>query len=162
MKKILYYKNFFAGVVVVIIIILISKDMLEKHSLAMKKLEEQRQELERGKISIKKWQGLAVNIDTIKKNFFAKDTALFKTFVEQQVQAANISVNLLTPSKKQKDFYFDVAINIKGYTETYTNVVKFIKGLESKNITVESLRIVPDAQKRKLIEIVLRSYVIDE
>lgn len=161
MKKILYYKNFILGIIIIVMVVFVTKDMIAKHKLIMKKLEVKRAELEKGKELIAKWQGVAKEIDTLTRGFFSKDPTLFKTFVEQQAKAANISVNSLSPLNKQKDFYLESTITIKGYSDAYANVAKFIQILESKNINTETLHVKADAKKRN-IDIVLKAFIMSE
>jgi hypothetical protein len=158
-KKILYYKNFIAGAIIILITISVAKDIKQKHQLAMKKLGVKKQELAKGKESVLKWQVITSEIDKLAKNFFSKDTSQFRTFVEQQAKIAGININSISPANKEKDFYWESTVNIKGNCAAYANITKFLSSLESKNINVESLHIKAAAKKRT-IDAVLKAFVM--
>lgn len=163
MKSILQYKNILAGLIIIVIFGLIMKNMWEKHTAVIKKLEAQRLELEKGKELVTKWTAVTRQIDTLTKTFI-KDTTAFKTLVEDQAKTSRINVNSLIPSKKEKDLYVEATINIKGYSNSYTDVVKFVKALEEKNIITDSLRIKADREDRdkRNIDVNFKSSVIND
>jgi hypothetical protein len=111
---------------------------------------------------IGKYQGLVAEAARLKLSFFSGEPNIFKTFVEGRAQEAGITVNSLTPSKKGKDFYWESNISIRGFSPGYANIIKFIKALEAKNITTDSLRIRSDAQKKRTLEVTLKAFGISE
>ncbi|MFA6281895.1 MAG: hypothetical protein WCY05_05285, partial [Candidatus Omnitrophota bacterium] len=103
----------------------------------------------------------AVNYDKLAESFFSKNPSLFKTFVDQQSRKHNIVVSYLSPSRGQGEFYIESSLNLRASADSYKSIVSFIKALEEKRITTETLRIRNEANNRRSVEMSLRTYIIE-
>jgi preprotein translocase subunit YajC len=149
------------GILIIAITFYFAKDMIRKNKLVMKKLEEQKQQLEKGKQAILTWQALTSEIENLTKNLFSKDTTALKAFVEHEAQVTGININSFSPSNKEKDFYWESGIIIRGNSDSYRDITKFLNNLEARNVGTESLHIKGEKDKR-IIDIVLKSFVLNE
>lgn len=161
MKNILRYKNIVISIVIIIVFIFVTKNIVSKYFSTIESLKTKMSDLEKGKLSIERWNIATLYYDKLAEAFFSKDPSLFKTFVDQQSKKYNINISYLSPSRRQEDFYLDSSLNLRAFADSYANIVNFVKSLEEKKIIIETLRIKNGDKNKRSVEMSLRTYILE-
>jgi len=160
-KSISRYKNILISLAIIVIFFFVIKTLWEKQTVMIKALQAKMQELEKGRLLIERWNEISTEYERISRGFF-EDEAVFKKFVEDKTKSAGIDVKYLSPSRKEKDFYTEVVINLRATAQNYKNVLDFISELEDKKITVESLRLKNDANNKKPMDMSIKAVILEK
>jgi hypothetical protein len=160
-KNILRYKNIVISLAIIIVFIFVTKNVVSKYFSTINDLKTKMSDLEKGKLLIERWNIATLYYEKLADAFFSKDPSLFKTFVDQQSRKYNINVSYLSPSRRQEDFYIDSSLNLRASADSYASITSFMKALEEKKITVETLRIRNEGKNRRSVEMSLRTYILE-
>jgi len=160
-KSILRYKNIVISLAIIVAFIFVAKGVFSKYSSTLSDLKTKMSDLEKGKLLIERWNIATLYYDKLAESFFSKDPSLFKTFVDQQSGKYGINVSYLSPSRRQEEFYIDSSLSLRASTDSYANIVSFIKSLEEKKIIIETLRIRNEDKNRRSTEMSLRTYILE-
>lgn len=161
MKELLRYKNILASIIIIVAFTFTAKTLWKKYTLELATLKAKMEALEKGKETIEQWNALSVQYDKVAKDFFAKDESLFKKFVEQKTKSSGINVNYLSPSRKSAGFYTEVSFALRASSDSYSNILNFVKALEERKIIIESLRVRNSGNKRSA-DITVKSFILED
>lgn len=162
MKDILRYKNVLLSILIVVVFFFILKGLWERHSLVIEDLKKKTSDLEKGRLLIEKWNMVSGEYDRLKEGFAMKGEGSFKKFLEEKTKDYGINVTYLSPSRKQEDFYSEVSFNLRANSDLYETIVSFIKSLEEKRVIMETLRIRSADDKKRSIDLTVKSFIIEK
>jgi len=148
MEAILKYKNTVIAIIIIVAFAWVLNNMNTHYIRQEKRLAVKEQELKDGKKTIEKWSKLQGDFRQLGKEFFAKDTLLVKSFVEEKAQANRVDIVNLSSTVIDEDFYWKVEVKVRTICE-YEDFIELIKALEDKNINVQGMKISRDKNKIK-------------
>lgn len=158
MKELAKYKNILVALTIIFIFVLINYNIFSHYWENLESLKVKEKDLEKAKETIGEFERLDKIYNQIREEFLEKDTLLFKKFVEEEARTAEINITSLTMSPTDKDFYWQVAIELEA-TSGYENFVNFSNLLKKKMLEMERLRIVRVGNETT-IEATLRGIVL--
>lgn len=162
MESITKYKNFIAAVIVIAVFAWVGKTMFADYTSKKAALQVQREAIDRERNLMDRWGMATTEYGTISKRFFEKDPAVFKRFVEDSAQSCNIAINSLSTAKSEEGVLLNVKLNIRAQS-SYKNLLRFVRALEEKNISVERMAIAKKSGGSGIDEeIILRAPVLKE
>jgi hypothetical protein len=161
-KDILRYKNILLSIIIIAVSIFVIKGLWTKHSLIIKDLEKKMSDVEKGKLLIEKWNKVSNEYDGLKKNFFMKDQEFFKNFLEEKTKNYGINVTYLSPTRKQENFYSEMSFSLRATSESYATIVNFLNALEEKKVIIEILKVRGAENKKRLADITVKSFIIEQ
>jgi hypothetical protein len=80
--------------------------------------------------------------------------------VEEKSKNAGLSVNYLSPTSQNKDFYLEIVINLRATSDSYANIINFLRSIEEKKIIVEKFRLRKDSEEKRNFEVNFKSFII--
>jgi hypothetical protein len=138
------------------------KTMYAHYDTKWKELEAKKAAFERGKTLIARWQEMDGEYDLIARNFFRKDPALFKRYVEDEARAAGVTINSLSPTRTEDSIIVTILMNLKT-SSSYRGFLSFITSLEEKNIGIERVFVTKSPDGKTINEdLTLRSFILKE
>lgn len=161
MKGLLRYKNIVISLIIIVVFIFVIRGVVSKYFFTLNDLKTKMSNLEKGKLLIERWNIASLYYDKLSESFFSKDPGLFKTFVEQQSKKHDINVSYLSPSRRNEDFYINASMNLRASTNSYANIISFVRSLEEKRIIIETLRIRGEAKNTRSAEMSLRAFILE-
>lgn len=139
MEFFLRYKNIVVPLLIVVGFLWGFKKVHTHFADISKALEKQASDLKQKEILLAKLGKINNAYSAVKDNFFAKDTTLFKRYVEDSARKNGVNITHFRPaSERDQGFYWEVGAELVIWC-SYTNLVKFIKSLEAKYISVSVL-----------------------
>jgi hypothetical protein len=149
MKQILKYKNEVILVLIILFFIGVAKNIVGRHSQKMKELTVIKKKIEEKKGLLKEWQEVNKKYASAQETFFRKDTLLFKRFIEERAQEAELDLEYLSPSYQGRGFYTEATIDLRS-SASYRNIVSFLEQLEQRNVSIKKLGIRDSGKKRRV------------
>lgn len=140
MKHLARYKNIIAALVIVFLSLVILRNIHSYYDLKRKELVEAEARVLKAKETIAEWRSLNGKYNSLRGDFLAKDTILFKKFIEEKARAANIELPSLRLSSVDRELYWEVKVNINT-TCDYDDFVRFIDSLAERNIEAASVNL---------------------
>ncbi|MDD5194472.1 MAG: hypothetical protein PHQ96_02200 [Candidatus Omnitrophica bacterium] len=155
------YKNLIITIVVIALFAWVMKGLYADYISKKAVLEEKRAQIAKEKELIVRWGAATDAYNKAAQKFFQKDPAIFKRFVEDSAQNNNIVISSLSTSRSDEGIFVNVRLNLKARS-SYRGLLKFVKELESKNVSIERISI-HKAQGSSIDEdIVVKAYVLKE
>jgi len=148
LRYLLQYRNQIISIGIILVFGIILNNIVSEFSTESKRLKKENNQIKDRKKLLEDWQRINKRNEEVEKNFFRKDTLIFKRFVEEKSQEASINLDYLSPSHDDKSFYSESSIYLK-VTAEYKNIAEFIKLLEDRNIKIERLIIRTTSAGRK-------------
>ena len=162
MKNFSQYKNLVMVIAIIVAFTWTFKTIIFHYNTKWQALEAKKAALDRGKTLIERWLQLNGEYDAISRNFFKKDPALFKRFVEDKAQFSDVVVNSISPTRAEDSLVVTITMNLKT-SSSYRGFLSFIKSLEEKNIEIDRLFLKRGADGKAIEEdLILKSFIIKE
>ncbi|MDD3297140.1 MAG: hypothetical protein PHU64_07295 [Candidatus Omnitrophica bacterium] len=140
MNNILRYKNFIFSGVIIFIFVIVLRGTITHYSLLLEDIEQDKVEIEEGKVIIDEWNKTKSEQNALTGSFFQKDALLVKKFVEEKAQISKVDIESLNIESFDKDFYWETTISL-ATKSSYKDFSGFIKVLNESGITIERIKV---------------------
>ena len=132
------YKNFICALAIIALFLIGNRSMLSYFAARAKALDFEKNKVQEGKLTIKKWNKLQGELSVLKNSFFIGDPLLFRKFVEEEAKNLGIAVDSSNFSRTDQGMYWKESADLVFLT-SYKNTIDFFNILEKRGIKVESI-----------------------
>jgi len=154
------YKNFICAVAIIALFLMGNRFMFLQFATKEKALDFEKKKVQEGKLTVKKWNRLQSEFNTLKKNFFLGDPLLFRKFVEEKAKKLGITIESSNFSHTDQGEYWEEGAGLTFLT-SYENIVDFLSILEKRGIKVENISMTRK-HRRVLTNISLAGFILKE
>ncbi len=140
MQDLLKHKNLLATLLIVVVFGIMAYSIYSHYTMEEEKIVKRLKTLKEGEESIEDWKKVIIEEKKARRDFIIDDTLFLKKFIEESARHAGITITSLKPNQLEKDFYWEVKIQLRAMCP-YMSFVEFMKLIEEKSLGLDRIRI---------------------